>query len=170
MSRRSVKPPKTLKDYDVRYEDDGSGRQTRAKPAVSVVFTEDGVRKTVNSRKFCQLTEADGSCPDPNVVYEGQKLYCWHTPSKATFPCIVLRVEWKDDCHDEVSCKRKLVMDKGEKSEGKQKPPKKKKKLSTIQMETEREDDGLFLETYKDTSNELVYVRTSVKFVSSLCD
>jgi hypothetical protein len=67
-----------------------------AKPAVSVVFTEDGVRKTVNSRKFCQLTEADGSCPDPNVVYEGQKLYCWHTPSKATFPCIVLRVEWKD--------------------------------------------------------------------------
>ena len=42
-----------------------------------------------------QLTEQVGiTFPDPDFLFEGQMLQCWHTPSKNRFPCVVLRVEW----------------------------------------------------------------------------
>lgn len=120
MSRRAKKLPSVLRDYEFKLQEEAVGQARgpsivisacrlimhslrclfvciAAKPTVSIVFTDDGVRKTVSERKFQQLTEEDGSCPNPNVVYEGQKLFCWHTPSKTRFPCIVLRVDWKND-------------------------------------------------------------------------
>jgi hypothetical protein len=174
MSRRAKKLPSVLRDYEFKLQEEAVGQARgpsivisacrlimhslrclfvciAAKPAVSIVFTDDGVRKTVSERKFQQLTEEDGSCPNPNVVYEGQKLFCWHTPSKTRFPCIVLRVDWKnDDTYSDstgVGCKRKLAMDRVGKNESKQ-GVSNRKKMATVQLETEREEDAQFLKTY----------------------
>ena len=115
--RRPQKRPRRLNDFDVdpREHDFNQTRKDSVNRnlyelitfsflghrTLSIVFTEDGFRKTVPSRKDNkQISHEDGSCPDPNSLQPGDRLYCYFTPTKCSYPCILLAIEDEGEAHD----------------------------------------------------------------------